>query len=90
MICTNHTSLLVKQKLYCGVMAKKQISGKKRPSPATEENEGSCKKSQTPSGDAICKAMNEVTIIYKKLDEKLPEAYYSEQLKVWAHLISNG
>ena len=62
----------------------------KRPSPATEENEGSCKKSQTPSGDAICKAMNEVTIIYKKLDEKHPEAYYSEQLKVWAHLISNG
>ena len=74
--------------LWCD--GQKQISGKKRPPPATEENEGSCKKSQTPSGDAICKAMNEVTIIYKKLDEKHPEAYYSEQLKVWAHLISNG
>ena len=74
--------------LWCD--GQKQISGKKRPSPATEENEGSCKKSQTPSGDAICKAMDEVTIIYKKLDEKHPGAYYSEQLKVWAHLISNG
>ena len=40
--------------------------------------------------DATRKAMDEVTIIYQKLDEKHPGAYYSEQLKVWAHLISNG
>ena len=34
--------------------------------------------------------MDEVTIIYQKLDEKLHVAYSPKQLKVWAHLISNG
>ena len=90
MICTNHTSLLVKQKLYCGVMAKSRFQGKKGHPLLQKKMKAAVKKSQTPSGDAICKAMNEVIIIYKKLDEKHPEAYYSEQLKVWAHLISNG
>jgi len=74
--------------LWCD--GRKQISGKKRPSPATEENEGSSKKSRTPCGDAIRKAMDEVTIIYQKLDEKHHGAYSPEQLKVWAHLINNG
>jgi len=40
--------------LWCDGL--KQISGKKRPSPATE-NEGSIKKSRTPGMDAIRKAM---------------------------------
>ena len=60
--------------LWCD--RRKQVSGKTRPSPATEENEGNSKKSQIPSGDAIRKAMDEVTIIYQKLDEKHPGAYY--------------
>ena len=29
MICKNHTSLLVKQKLYCGVMDESKFQGKK-------------------------------------------------------------
>lgn len=74
--------------LWCD--GQKQISGEKRPSPATEENGGSSKKTQTPCGDAIHKAMDEVTIIYQELDEKHHGAYSPEQLKVWAHSISNG
>ena len=74
--------------LWCD--GQKQISGKLRPPPATEENEGSSKKSLTPCGDAIRKAMDEVTIIYQKLDEKHHGAYSPEQLKMWANLISSG
>ena len=74
--------------LWCD--GRRQVAGKKRQSPTTEENEGGSKKSRTPCGEAIRKAMDEVTIIYQKLDEKHHEVYSPEQLKVWAHLISNG
>ena len=47
-------------------------------------------KTQTSCNEAIKKKKDEVTIIYKNLDEKHHGTYSSEQLKVWAHLIHNG
>ena len=54
--------------LWCD--GRKQTAGKKRPSAAAEENEGGSKRSRTPCSEAIRKAMDEVTTIVQKLEEK--------------------
>ena len=74
--------------LWCD--GQKQTTGKKRPLAAAEQNEGSSKRSRTPCSESIRKAMDEVTTIFQNLDEKHHGTYSPEQLKVWAHLISNG
>ena len=54
-----------KTELYCGVMDESRFQGKKGHPLLQEKMKATVKKSRTPSGDAIRKAVDKVTISTK-------------------------